>query len=75
MVKEDTKLLRILDLIQLNISKERGETILLENYVSAFESEADFEVNFIFFKLPFMSRRAKELGSNFSFSKKVKVSY
>ncbi|PKM51276.1 MAG: hypothetical protein CVV02_07925 [Firmicutes bacterium HGW-Firmicutes-7] len=75
LVDEETKLLRILDLIQLNISKERGEEIFLSNYISAFEVEADFEVNYIFFNLPFMPSRAKELGDYFNFNKKVKVSY
>lgn len=74
-VDEETKLLRILDLIQLNIGYERGEEVKLAQYISAFESDAAFEIDYIFFKLPFMPAKTKEVGQSFNFSKKIKVSY
>jgi hypothetical protein len=74
-VDEDMKLLRILDLIQLNMGNERNKEIDLANYVSAFETEVTFEVDYLFFKLPFMPKRTQEAGHSFSFSKKIQVSY
>lgn len=57
---ETTKCYRILDLIQMNMSKERGEEIRLESYVTGFEAKTSVEINPIFFKLSFMPARAKE---------------
>lgn len=74
-VDEDTKLLRILDLIQLNMGNERNEEIDLVNYISAFETEVTFDVDYLFFKLPFMPKKTQEAGHSFGFSKKIQVSY
>lgn len=74
-VNEDKKLLRILDIIQLNLCHERNEDVNLKHYITAFETEAVFEIEYIFFKLPFMPTKAKKLGNTFTFSKTVTLSY
>lgn len=73
-VGEDTKLLRILDLAQLNIEKERCENICLSELSSGFEVKSEGEIKYLFFSLPFMPQSLKR-NNNFRLSNKLILSY
>ncbi|MBC7960208.1 MAG: hypothetical protein H7X94_10105 [Vallitaleaceae bacterium] len=74
-IADDTaKSIRVLDLIQENLSKERNESIHLANFVASYQVEATFEVNTLFFQLPFMPQRAQN-QTTFTFNHKVRAAY
>ena len=75
LVDEKTKLLRVMDLIQLNISKDRGEDVSLAQYLTGLESSAEMGVQYIFFQLPFMPEDIKAFGSRYYYKKEFMISY
>lgn len=74
-VDEETKLYRILDLIQMNMAEERNDEINLETYLSSYEINASFEINYIFFNMPFMPDNIKALGGAYTFESEVLATY
>jgi hypothetical protein len=74
-VDEETKIARILDLIQANLEAERNETVDLNDYATAFNTDATFKVDYIFFKLPFMPENIKSLGDDYSFTSSYVATY
>lgn len=73
-VDDGTKCSRVLDLIQMNLAKERNEDIHLCDYVVGFEADTSVDVNTLFFKIPFMPSRTRNRTA-FSFNLKTKVAY
>ncbi|MCT4596423.1 MAG: DUF5702 domain-containing protein [Vallitalea sp.] len=76
-VDDDTKLYRTLDLIQFNLQKNRNDDdLILKNYKYGYSVTAKVSVNYLFFKLPFMPDRAKDIGNNsYTFTVKTDMVY
>jgi len=64
---EEDKLMRIMDLIQINIGDQQSKDVLLENYVYDVSTSGEIEVNWLFFELPFMPETIRGLVGNSSF--------
>ncbi len=71
---EEEKLLRILDLAQLNIEKERGEDIYLSELSSALEVKSEGHIKYLFFSLPFMPQKLKN-NNEYRLTNKLILSY
>ncbi len=58
---KESKLYRVMDLLQLNMSKFRQDpTLQLSHYIYSFNIKSNLIVNPLFFKLPFMPKKAKD---------------
>ncbi len=71
---ETLKYMRILDLIQMNIAKERDEPFQLSDYAVGFEVQTQVDVHALFFGLPFMSSETQKM-STFHFNLEAQASY
>jgi hypothetical protein len=75
-ISESTKLYRVLDLIQLNLQKNRKDETELSKFLSGYCTTAEVSINYLFFGLPFMPERAKELDKKrFDFKLSTSMTY
>lgn len=76
LVTEDSKLLRSMDCIQINMNKkpEYGGKFNFSNYLYDYKVTADVEMDYIFFNMPFMPKDIQEFGKNNKHNIKVTIS-
>jgi hypothetical protein len=74
---EDIKIYRILDLIQMNVRKKADDNnIILHNYITKYTVKANFSIKYMFFNLPFMPQKVKDINNNrYTFKVLVNAGY
>lgn len=74
-VKEKNKLYRTMDCVQINKQQDRGKNFQLKNLLYDYEVTTDVEMDYLFFKMPFMPKHIQDFGRNHKHKIKVKLSH
>ncbi len=73
----EMRLLRIMDLVQLNMHKKRdsGSEFFRADYYSGLTLNGEYSIKFLFMKLPLIQKQLGDLGNRYGFKKTVWTGY
>ncbi len=73
----DSRLLRVMDLVQLNMHKKReaGSGFYRADYYTGLTLEGEYSIKFLFMRLPIMQRQLGNLSERYSFNKTIWTGY